>query len=389
MRRFLLFVLAVAPLAVAAEPPKPPADPASVRGLSFSPDGSLLAAAVAARGQPGRVLVWDVAGRKLVATSEVVGEVPTAVFAPDGKAVVVADGQKALTILDPKTARKTGEIAPFTFEAVGLAPAGPGKWVVRGKDDAFHLWDEKAQKATHEFPAGKGVWSSAVSPGGKWLFVNAGGADFLWDLTTGKEVAALPKPQPQSARVNAPAFLGEDRLLLGSNTGLHRIIELPSGKEAMRFQNEGGTGLMAYSPAAGMLAARSYKASAVALTPLTFRQPTDAEKARVAELLKECDSDDFATREKAAAALVQLGPAVEPLLKAASTEGPSAEVRMRARVARETMLGQPKFTLAGPGRELWAMAFAQDGKVLAAGGSDGVVIIWDPATGKELGRLGP
>jgi WD40 repeat protein len=378
-RASALCLLLAAPLAFAAEP-------TAVRSLSFSPDGTLLAAAVQAKGQTGQVLVWDVAGRKLVATSEPLGEAPTAAFAPDGKGVVVADGQKALIVLDPKTARKTGEIGPFPIEAVGLAPAGPGKWVVRGKDNALRVWDEKAQKVAHEFPASKYAWAWAVSPGAKWLFAHSGGTDYLWDLTTGKDVAALPKAQPQSARLNTPAFLAEDRLLLGSNYGSHRIFELPSGKELLRFQNEGGTGAMEYSPAAGMLAARYYKASAVALTPLTFRPPTDAEERRVAELLKECDADDFATREKAAAALVELGPAVEPLLKTASTEGPSAEVRMRARVARETILNKPKFTLAARD-EVPAMAFAPDGRVFATGGSDGVLILWDPATGKELGRL--
>jgi WD40 repeat protein len=376
-----LLILA-APLAFAVDPPP---EPAAVRSLSFSPDGTLLAAAVQAKGEPGRVVVWDVAGRKLVATSEPVGEAPTAAFAPDGKSVVVAGGQKALTVLDPKTARKTGEIGPFTFEAVGLAPAGPGQWVVRGKDHAFRLWDEKAGSVGRAMPVGKEVWAWAVSPGGKWLFANNTGGDFLWDLTTGKEVAVSAKPLP--GRVNTPAFLGEDRLLIGSNYGSHRIVELLSGTELLRFRNEGGTGAMEYSPAAGLLAGRYYKSSTVGLTTLTFRPPTDAEKARVVELLKACDSDDYPTREKAAAALVELGPAVEPLLKAASADGPSAEVRMRARVAREAILNKPKFTLTGHD-EVRAMAFAPDGKVFATGGSDGVVILWNLATGKELGRLG-
>ncbi|MBO0699223.1 MAG: WD40 repeat domain-containing protein, partial [Zavarzinella sp.] len=363
------------------------ADPPVVRSLSFSPDGTLLAAAAQAKGQGGRVVVWDVAGRKLVSTYDRAGEAPVAAFAPDGKTIVVANGRRLLPVLDPKTGEKAGEIGPLPAEATGLAPAGPGKWVVRGKDNVFRLWDEKDKKVAASYAVGKDVWGWGASPGGKWLFLNGAGNQKIWDLTTDREADGVFKPQ--QGRSDTPAFLGEDHLLLGSNYGSHRLIELPSGKELLRFHNEGGTGAIAYSPAAGMLACRYYSSATVALTPLTFRPPTDAEKARVAELLKACDSDDYPTREKAAAALVELGPAVEPLLKAASTDGPSAEVRMRARVARETILNKPKFTLAGHADEVRAMAYSPDGKVFATGGADGRVILWDPATGKEQGRLAP
>jgi WD40 repeat protein len=33
------------------------------------------------------------------------------------------------------------------------------------------------------------------------------------------------------------------------------------------------------------------------------------------------------------------------------------------------------------------MTFSPDGKLFATGGQDGLVILWDPATGKEVARL--
>jgi WD40 repeat protein len=136
-----------------------------------------------------------------------------------------------------------------------------------------------------------------------------------------------------------------------------------------------------------MLAGRPFSGLQVALTPLTLRAPTDDEKRRVAALLKECDSDDYPTREKAAATLLELGPAIEPLLRQATADGPSAEVRMRARVAREGLLNKPKFQLAGHTGFIRAMTFSPDGKRFATGGQDGLVILWDPATGKEVARF--
>jgi WD40 repeat protein len=84
---------------------------------------------------------------------------------------------------------------------------------------------------------------------------------------------------------------------------------------------------------------------------------------------------------------LDVGPAIEPLLRQAMTDGPSAEVRMRARVAREALLNKPRFRLAGHADEIRPIVFSPDGKVVATGGTDGLVILWDPAAGKERARL--
>jgi hypothetical protein len=390
MNRTSIGLVAIAALPLFGADPKakknPPREPPLVRTLSFSPDGTLLVAAVMPKDRGGMVFVWEVSSRKLVSKYDRAGESPTAAFAPDGKSVVIANGRKLLPVIDPKTGAKSGDLGPLPAEITAVAPAGPGKWVTLGKDNMFRLWDEKEKKVANELGGGKRVWSWGVSPSGKWLFVSfSETGDKLWDLTKGEEIQSAAKPQP--GRVNVAAFVGEDRLLLGSNMGSHRLIELPSGKELLRFKNEGGTGAIAYSPKAGMLACRYYTSPVAGLTPMTLRTPTEAEKTRTAALLKECDSDDYLTREKAAAALVELGPAIEPLLKSAMTEGPSAEVRMRARVARETILNKPKHTLKGHQDEIRPMAFSPDGKLFVTGGADGLVILWDPTSGKEIERL--
>jgi len=56
-------------------------------------------------------------------------------------------------------------------------------------------------------------------------------------------------------------------------------------------------------------------------------------------------------------------------------------------VAREGLLNKPKFQLSGHRGVIRAMTFSPDGKLFATGGSDGLVILWDPATGKEVARF--
>jgi WD40 repeat protein len=363
--------------------PKPLASPI-VLSLSFSPDGSRLAVGGLTTDRDGGVQIWNVASRKLVAKSEPLAQRSVvAEFTPDGQAIAVANGGKTVPLLDPKTGAKVGEMGPFASEITVVTHGAKGHWIVLGADNTFRVCDESATKVTREVALGKSPYGWTVSPGGDWLFVGGEAGDRLWDLKTGNQIESFPN---RKGVYSQGTFLSADRLLIGTNLGIHRLVEVPSGKELFRFKNEGGQQGLTYSAAAGILAGHYPNAQQAALTPFTLRPPTDNEKQRVAALLKECDSDDYPTREKAAAALLDIGPAIEPLLRQATTDGPSAEVRMRARVAREGLLNKPRFQLSGHTGVIRAMTFSPDGKLFATGGSDGLVILWDPATGKEVAR---
>jgi WD40 repeat protein len=387
LRYFLIAALTVLAAGHATAQPavKASAESPAVRSLSFSPDGTRLVAAVVTPGGGGRVRIWDVAGRKLVCKSDKTGDLPTASFTHDGKAVVLADGKAVVTVLDPTTGKATGELGPFPSEVTSVTRGAKGQWLALGKDGAIRLWDVAEKKVLREFVTGKRMSAWSVSPNADWLFTAGDAGDKLWNLRTGEAVAGMFPARP--GLTSRGVFMDDGRLLVGNNNGTHRIIEVPTGKELLRFKNEGGPDIIAYSSAAGLMANRYSMDTRAALTPVTLRPPTDAESERVATLLKACDSDDYPTREKAAAALLDVGPAIEPLLRKATTDGPSAEVRMRARVARENLLNKPKFQLAGHADEIRPMVFSPDGKLFATGAADGFVILWDPRTGKELARL--
>jgi WD40 repeat protein len=388
MRSFLLTAL-LATVVASAAPAQPAAKAAgtsaTVRSLAFSDDGTRLAAGVMPPGRGGVVLVWDMSTRKVVSKYDRAGESPVVAFAADGKAVVVANGRTVLTLIDPATGEKTGEIGPFPSEITSIQRGGEGKWLGLGKDNMIRLWDVAEKTLANSFGTGKRIYSWAVSPKGEWLFASGEDGGKLWNLKTGETAADAFKPRP--GMVDRGVFMTDDRLLIGNNMGSHRVIEVPSGKELLRFKNEGGPDVVGYSGAAGLMATKYSMDTRVGVTAIALRPPTEDQKARAADLLKQCDSDDYPTREKAATALVDVGSAIEPLLKQAMTDGPSAEVRMRARVARETILNKPKARLSGHTDEIRPVVFSPDGKTLATGGADGLVILWDPIAGKELGRL--
>jgi WD40 repeat protein len=226
------------------------------------------------------------------------------------------------------------------------------------------------------------VSSLAVSPDGKWLISTGPDGTRAWDLTAGRELKEVFKQNPGAA-VYGVTFVAPDRVLFGSNSAVQRVVELPSGKELLRYKGYGGG--IAYSPKLG-LAAFNWYAPDVRVMDLALRPPTADERARIDKLLKDFDDDAYPERVTASKAMRAVGSVAEPALRKAMSDGPSAEVRMRAREARKAILEDPLRTLKGHTAVVGPMAFSPDGKILATGADDGTVRLWDPKTGKELGR---
>ncbi len=326
----------------------------AVFSLSFAPDGKTLASA----GKDKTLRLWDTtAGKELKQLGQPAQELDCLAFAPDGKSLAAGGRFELVRIWDVATGKvlctPESQAPPFFFGtgyasgfgdgrfqlpkigALALAFAPGGKLLAGGnKDGTIRFWDVVTGKELRRLQGhGKGVTSIAFSPDGKTLVSGAAEAVIrLWDVSTGKELRQL---KGHSSAVFAVAFAPGGKVVgSGGEDGTVRLWNAATGEELCR-RHAGGDHVygIAFSPDGRALASA---------------------QAHHTVGLWSVSAETLAGRKE--------GPgkeSLQPLLPALQQAA------------------------------LVPFAFSPDGRSLAAVSRDGTICLCDPATGKEVRRLGP
>jgi WD40 repeat protein len=288
-----------------------------VKSMALSPNGRLLATG----GMDRVIRLWDVAAHKEIRQLEGQGGVIWAMaFSPDGQriAAVTATGK-------------------FSF-------------VANGTDRTIRLWDVGTgrQRLALEGPAA-GSWSIAWSPDGRVLAT--GGEDSnirLWELATATERAGLAGHQ---GPVSALLFTPEGKRLISASSDTTALVwdvrspRLVGGKEeelapkrldALWADLASADAAKAYQAILAMTAApkQSVPFLAKRLRPVPAPDPQ-----KVAQLLKDLQSERFALREKAGQELAKLGELVASELEKVKAGDAPLELRRRVEQLLEKLQG--------------------------------------------------
>ena len=260
--------------------------------VAFAPDGRSV---IVAGGEVVQMLELSTGGERVRLTPRPVG-VPA--LAPDGRRLAVPE-MGAVVVYDLARPRVSQRFGVDEQKALGLKFSADGRLLAAGDDATVRVWDTVRGVPRNEFRGHQGSIMELAFRGDRHLVsASEDGTALVWDLEDPRTKLVAEEGSPEAARL---ARCWE---------------ELGDADAARAFR------------AASLL--RQSPAEAVALLKARLRPAEPADPRRVARLLDDLDSGQFAVRDKAARELEPVIDQAEPALRKRLASKPSAEFQRQA-----------------------------------------------------------
>ena len=333
----------------------------SLRSISFSPDGTLLASA--SEGGVREIRLWDVATRTSSGTlGEHDGELRSVSFSPDGTALASAADDRTVRIWDLATGQRIATLEGHGGSVRSVAFSPDGAALASGADDhTIRIWDVTTGQDLSTLEGHKGsVRSVSFSPDGTSL---ASGSEDetvrLWDVVTGANTAIL---EGHAHWVRSVAFSPDGRTLASAGTwdGKVNLWDLATGSAAVLGGHRDWIMSVSFSPDGRMLASGG--------------------RAGVIELWDVRSATKVSTLVGDAGYVRALSFSPDGRKLASGSEDHTVRLW-------DLETGASTGTLEGHTRRVASVAFSPDGAILASGSHDRSIKLWDVATGTNAATL--
>jgi WD40 repeat protein/3',5'-cyclic AMP phosphodiesterase CpdA len=373
----------------------------AVTGVAFSPAGTVLATASDDR----TARIWDIAtGQPRTTLTGHTGHVLGVAFSPDGTVLATASDDRTARIWDTATGHRRTTLSGHTGRVLGVAFSPDGTLLATASNDrTARIWDTANGKERTTLITDTGyakqMLGVAFSPDGTMLATSSGDATArIWDIATGQPRTNLTG---HTGQVLGVAF-SPDGTLLATTSGdaTARIWDTATGKA--RTTLTGHTDQMlgvAFSPDGTLLATYSGDATARIWDTATGKARTlTGHTDHVLGVAFSPDGTLLATASRDATARIWdtatgkartlTGHTDHVLGVAFSPDGTLLATASRDATARiwDTATGKAR-TLTGHTDHVLGVAFSPDGTTLATASRDATARIWDTATGKARTTL--
>lgn len=216
----------------------------SVSGVTFSPDGRMLAAV-----SQGELVLWDLGDLGAFRQLEPLpGEssVNAVAYSPDRGTLALAGYEgEGVTLADATSRTPLG--TPLTSNAVSnVAFSSDGRTLATSGDEGLVLWDVSSRRQKGKPLTGTLVYAMAFSPDGGTLASSDGNGLVLWDLGTGPPRERLTTDPAESVAFSPDGRMlaagGSDGLALWDVGARQQLGRLPAGNVlAVAFSSDGRT----------------------------------------------------------------------------------------------------------------------------------------------------
>jgi WD40 repeat protein len=333
-------------------------------------------------------MIWNVPKRQIALQLLQDQGVSSVAFSPDSRLVAFSLYDQAPQVVEIASKQVVAILAEDRRGPLAFSP--DGQLLATGcKDKSIPLWDvsKRADRRVLTGAKDRTYGSLTFSPDGSLLLTPCGSAGvYLWDVRDAKPKHILQ----HSGYFTRSALFSPDGkwIVTGGWDGTTRIWNAASGEGRATLTGTGSVDGLQYAADSELLVICT-GGKEVLLAKISFDEPSSDELGQVRNLLSRFEDDRYDVRELASAELIKLGILAESELKRAAAESPSAEVRIRARRARQKILESVDHRLTGHQEQVRSIVLSQDGKLIATASDDGSVRLWDLGTRAEIARIVP